>query len=137
MSTQIRKVDYFYTSIKDEPGEAYKVLSILEQSGINLLAITAVPTGPDKTQLTIFPEENNMLTSEAKKIGMKLEGPHHAFLIQGDDELGALATIHEKLYKSNVNIYASMGITDGKGGYGYLLYIRPDQYDTASKALNI
>ena len=137
MATNIRKVDYFYTTIKDQPGEAYKVLSSLEKLGINLLAITAVPTGPDNTQLTIIPEENIMLTSEAKKAGMKLDGPHHAILVQGDDELGALANIHMKLFKANVNVYASTGIADGKGNYGYLLYIRSDQFDLAAQALGV
>ena len=137
MAYKIRRVDYFYTTVKDRPGEAYRLLSDLEKLNINLLAITAIPTGPDNTQLTIFPEDSLMLTSEAKKVGMKLDGPHRAILVQGDDELGALAEIHMKLYKANVNIYASNGIADGKGGYAYLLYIRPDQYDIATQALDI
>jgi hypothetical protein len=137
MTTKIRRVDYFYATIKDQPGEAYKVLSHLEQLGINLLAITAVPTGPDNTQLTIFPEESIMLTTEAKKVGLKLDGPYRAFLIQGDDELGALSVIHMKLFKANVNVYASSGITDGKGGYSYILYVRPNQYELAAESLGI
>ncbi len=137
MESKIRRVDYFYATIKDQPGEAYKVLSHLEQLGINLMAITAVPTGPDNTQLTIFPEDSLMLTSEAKKVGLKLDGPFRAFLVQGDDELGALSVIHMKLYKANVNVYASSGITDGKGGYSYILYVRPKHYEMAADALGI
>ena len=137
MASKIRRVDYFYTTIRDQPGEAYKVLSNLEQLGINLLAITAVPTGPDYTQLTIFPEDSLMLTSEAKKAGMKLEGPHRAIMVQGDDQLGALAVVHMKLFKANVNVYASSGITDNKGGYSYILYVRPDHFELAAEALGI
>jgi len=137
MATKVRRVDYFYTTVQDQPGEAYKLLSDLEKLGINLLAITAVPTGPNQTQLTIFPEESLMLTTEAKKVGMKLDGPHRAILVQGDDELGAIANIHMKLYAAKINIYASSGITNGKGGYGYLLYIRPNKFDMAAKALGI
>ena len=137
MATKVRRVDYFYTTVQDQPGEAYKLLSDLEKLGINLLAITAVPTGPNHTQLTIFPEESLMLTTEAKKVGMKLDGPHRAILVQGDDELGAIANIHMKLYAAKINIYASSGITNGKGGYGYLLYIRPNKFDMAAKALGI
>ena len=43
MAFKIRRVDYFYTTVKDEPGEAYKVLSLLASLGINLVAVTAVP----------------------------------------------------------------------------------------------
>jgi prephenate dehydratase len=49
MAFNIRRVDYFYTTVKDEPGEAYKVLSMLANLGINLLAVTAVPFGPMNT----------------------------------------------------------------------------------------
>ena len=137
MANKIRRVDYFYTSIRDLPGEAYKVLSSLEQLGVNLLAFMAAPTGPDYTQLTLFPEDSLILANQAQKAGMKLDGPHRAILVQGDDQLGALADVHSKLYKASVNIYASNGVTDGKGSYGYIIYIRPDQYDMAVKALAI
>jgi hypothetical protein len=68
---------------------------------------------------------------------MKLEGPHQAFLVQGDDKLGALTGIHEVLYRADVNVYASSGVTDGKGTFGYLIYVRPDSYARAAEALGV
>ena len=137
MSFKIQKVDYFYTTVEDQPGEAYKLLSILERSGINLLAFTAVPVGPERTQLTLFPENTNKLVEESRKAKISLDGPHHALLVQGDDELGALADIHQKLFEVDVNVYASSGVTDGRGSFGYLLYIKPEAYDRAVKAINV
>ena len=137
MAFQIRRVDYFYTTVKDEPGEAYKVLSALATLGIKLLAVTAVPFGPMNTQLTIFPEDSAQLRNEAQKSGLKLEGPQAALLVQGDDKLGAIAEVHSKLYTANVNIYASSGVSDGKGHYGYIIYVRPDDYENAVAALNV
>ena len=137
MTSKIRKVDYFYTSIRDQPGEAYKLLSNLENLGVNLLAFTAVPTGPDLTQLTLFPEDSLMLTNQAQKSGMKLDGPYGAILVQGDDKLGAVAGVHMKLYQAKINIYASTGVTDGVGSYGYIVYVRPDQYEQAVKVLEL
>ncbi len=29
MATQIKKVDYFYCNVQDQPGEAYKLLNLL------------------------------------------------------------------------------------------------------------
>jgi hypothetical protein len=58
-----------------------------------------------------------------------------ALLVQGDDELGALAGIHERLYEADVSVYASNGVTDGKGSYGYVLYVRPEECDRALKVL--
>lgn len=137
MAFNIRRVDYFYTTVKDQPGEAYRLLSQLADMGVNLLALTAVPIGPLHTQLTIFPEDTQMMVAAAKKAGLPLDGPNPALLVQGDDKLGALADIHEKLYEEDVNVYASSGVTDGRSSYGYVLYVRPDKYETAAKALGV
>ncbi|NIQ59936.1 MAG: hypothetical protein GWN71_43370, partial [Gammaproteobacteria bacterium] len=118
------------------PGEAYRLLSRLADLGVNLLAFTAVPVGPEHTQLTLFPEDPAQLTDEAEKARIELDGPHAAILVQGDDdELGALADIHEKLYDAEVNVYASSGVTDGRGAFGYVVYVRSEDYETAAEAL--
>ncbi len=137
MGFNIRRVEYFYSTVKDEPGEGYKLLSMLAELGINLLAFTAVPVGPMRTQLTIFPEDAAQMSDKAKKAAIPLDGPHPALLVQGDDRLGAFADIHVKLYKAKVNVYASSGVTDGRGSYGYILYVRPEEFDQAARALGI
>ncbi len=136
MAYRIRRVEYFHATVVDEPGEAYKVLSALAGLGVNLVAFTAVPVGPDRTQLTVFPEDPGKLKSEAQKAGMALDGPHRALLVQGDDELGALASVHEKIYRSNVNV-SSSAIADGAGKYGHLIYVRPEDFERAAQALEI
>ena len=137
MSTMIRRVNYFHTTVRDEPGEAYRLLADLAGQGVNLLAFTAVPVGPTLTQLTIFPEESGRLEHHAKYARLHLEGPYNALLVQGDDHLGVLASLHEQLFEAGVNVYASSAVTDGKGDFGYLLYIRPEQFETAARALDI
>lgn len=137
MAFKIRKVDYFYCSVVDQPGEAYKLLTQLEQGGINLLAFTAIPVGPNRTQLTLFPEISGKLVNEAKNAGFNLDGPHPALLVQGDDELGALTDIHQILFEANINVYASNGVTDSNGSFGYLLYVRPEDYERAATALKV
>ncbi len=137
MAMSIRRAEYFYTTVRDEPGEAYKLLSRLAELRIDLLAFTAIPVGPMHTQLTLFPEDALRLRSEAEKTGLVLDGPHPAFLVQDDDELGALAGIHVKLYEARINVYASTGVTDGRGCFGYVLYIRPEDYESAVTALGV
>ena len=137
MPDVIRRVDYFNTTIRDRPGEAYKLLSQLAEMGLNLVAFTAVPVGPSTTQLTLFPEDTGKLSSAAQRAGMTLDGPHPAFLVQGDDELGALAQIHQQLASADVNVYASSGVTDGRGTFGYLIYVRPEDHDRAAAALGV
>lgn len=137
MSTTIRRADYFYATATDQPGEAYKLLSTLADLGISLLAFTAVPIGPNKTQLALFPADPLKMQDAATKAGLALDGPHRALLVQGDDELGALAGVHARLYEAGVNVYASSGVADGKGSYGYVVYVRPDEYERAASALAI
>jgi hypothetical protein len=137
MAVRIRSVEYFYTTVRDRPGEAYKLLEQLAELGLGLLAFTAVPVGPLHTQLTLFPEDSGKMAAMAQRAGMKLDGPYSAFLVQGDEELGALAGIHQELYRADVNVYASSGVTDGKGSFGYVMYVKPEDFDRACRALEV
>ena len=137
MAFTIRRVEYYYANVRDELGAAYRVLAQLAELGVNLLAFTAVPSGPALAQFALFPEDPGRLLAESKAANLPLDGPYHAFLIQGDDELGALAGVHERLVDAGVDIYASSGVTDGRGSYGYVVYVREDQFEMAAGALDI
>jgi hypothetical protein len=132
----VSRVEYYYANISDELGAAYRVLTQLAGRGVNLLAFTAVPSGPMRAQFALFPEDPNELVAEARAAQLPLEGPHHALLVQGDDELGALARVHERLLEAGVDIYASAGVTDGRGAFGYVVYVREDQIGQAADALD-
>ena len=137
MAIAVRRVEYYYASVRDELGAAYRILSILAERGVSLLAFTAVPAGPTLAQLALFPEDAGRLMAEASSANLQLDGPHHALLVQGDDELGALADIHARLFEAGVDIYASSGVTDGRGSFGYVVYVREDQIEKASAALGL
>jgi hypothetical protein len=137
MAFRIRRVEYFTTTVRDEPGEAYRLLAQFEDLGLNLVAFTAVPVGPMRAQLTIFPEDPSKMADAARKAGLVLDGPHPAFLVQGDDELGALARVHEKIAGADVGVYASSGVADGRGSFGYVIYVRPDDFERAAAALAV
>jgi hypothetical protein len=34
-------------------------------------------------------------------------------------------------------VYASTGVTDGRGAFGYVVYVREDQFEKAAEALGI
>jgi hypothetical protein len=136
-SHKIRRVDYFYVSVKDEPGQSLHILQQMADLGVNMLAFAAVPAGAHTTMLTLFPEDSAQLQTVAKRAGMNLIGPHGAFLVQGSDELGALIGVHKLLYDANVNIYSSTAVTDGHCCYGYLIYVRPERYEDAARALGV
>ena len=137
MSTRVRAVEYFHVTIKTRPGEAYRLLSQLAAADVNLLAFNAIPVGPEVTQLVLFPDTTEGLTAFAEKAALVLTGPQRAFLVQGDDRLGTFADIHRKLFDAQVNVYASTGITDGKGDYGCVLDLRAGHFKHAARALGL
>jgi hypothetical protein len=133
---EIRRVEYYYTTVEDRPGEALRFLTTLGDLGINMLAFTAIPVGIMQTQLTIFPADPAMLKDQGRKAGFQLDGPHHALLVQGQDVPGALVGIHEKLYRAGINVYASTGVGSGDE-YGYILYVRPEDFEAAATAVGV
>jgi len=132
----IRKINYFYTSVRDESGEGFRFLSRLAARNVDLMALTAVPTGPDKAQLTLFPTNTESLIEAARQEKITLDGPYSAILVQGADHIGAFADVLSKLAAININVFSAHGMTDGRGGFGYIVYLRPSDIDRALKALD-
>ncbi len=137
MGATIYSVDYFYTTVEDTPGMGCKFLETLVHEDVNLLAFNAFPVGRDRTQLVIYPLNSLWLADQARHEGLRLIGPHHAFMIHGDDELGSLVSIHKKLCDSDINISSSNGVADGRGGYRYIMHVHPDDYERAMEILDV
>jgi len=97
MPLSIRRAEYYRTTMADRPGEAYQLLAKLAGAGVNLLVFNAIPLDSEHTELVVFPDDLEKFTQVADDAGIVLRGPEHAFLIQGDDHLGALADIHVRL----------------------------------------
>ena len=137
MACSISRVEYFHTTIKDRPGEAYKFLSQLALLRINLLAFTAIPGSKTDTRVTVYPENPKIMKNEAARAGLYLEGPHPALLVQCDDRLGALADIHLRIYDADVNVESASGVTDGRGAFGYVIHVKKEDFEKAAEALGI
>ena len=135
MSLKVRNLEYFYVRIQDASKKAYELLAQLASQEVNLLAFSAVPYGPNHVELTVFPDKPEAFAHAAKNLGWAVTGPQHACLVQGDDHLGALAEIHQVLVGAGVNIYASSGVTDGGGHFGYVIYFKEEDHQMAAKAL--
>ena len=137
MPCNISKVEYFRTTIQNQPGEAYKFLSQLALLKINLLAFSATPVTPTETQLTFFPENPKFMKNEASLAGMYMKGPSPALLVQCDDRLGALADIHLAIYEAGVNVKSSGVVTDGRGAFGYVIHVDSKDFDKAAATLGL
>ena len=80
MDDQVRIVDCYYVTVSDRPGEGSRLLEYLSESGLNLTAFTAVPTGRDATQICLVTEYPEVLKKAAASAGAELAGPKKGFL---------------------------------------------------------
>ena len=133
MKARIRSVPYYYARVEGDPDAAYDWLEELASAEVDLLAFSAVPYGPNHVELTMFPVDPKALERSSLAHGTDLTGPFHALLVQGDDHLGALSEIHHELRDAGVKVYASSGVTDGQGRFGYIVYVREQDYKAAAK----
>lgn len=137
MATKVSSVEYYYALVHDRPGQAAELLKLLHEGGVDLLAFSILPTGPTHTQLMIFPESPNQLLATTKRVNLPLTGPQYALLVQGDDELATLVEIHEKLADAEINVYAANGVIDSHGHFGYVLYVRPEDFRKAATVAGV
>jgi hypothetical protein len=121
MADTIRVVDYFYVKARNKAGEAARLLHALEEAGVNLLAFSGFPQGRS-AQLDFIPEDAAAFTQAAKKARWKVVGPKRGFLAQGDDRVGAIADLLERLAVAKINVTAIDAVSAG-GRYGAILWV--------------
>jgi hypothetical protein len=134
MAETIRKVDYFHVMLPDKPGEGLKVLSSLAGAGVNLLALTAFPSG-GRAQLDLVPDDPAKLEQAAKKLALDLSPRKSVFLLQGADRVGALTDTLQKLASANISVTAANAVTTGDGRYGAIFWVAPESVSSAAKAI--
>jgi hypothetical protein len=134
MADTVRGVDYYYVTVPDTPGEGQRILSALKERGVNLLAFLGFPSG-GQSQIDLVPEDPQALRDAAAQAGVTLSEAKRAFLIQGDDRVGAVADTLGKLADANVNVTAAAAAGAGSGRYGMILWVSEADYDRAASAL--
>ena len=134
MPDTIQRVDYFYTMVPDKPGEAARMLATLRDAGVNLLVFSGFPEGR-RGQLDFVPADAAAFRQAAKQAGWKLTGPKRAFLLQGDDRVGAVAEMLGKLAAARINVTAVDALCAGAGRYGAILWVKPRDVARAAKVL--
>jgi hypothetical protein len=135
MADTTRSVDYYYVTVPDAPGEGQRILAALRDSGVNLLAYLGFPVEGGRSQLDLVPEDAGSLEGVAERLGLTLSEAKRAFLIQGDDRVGAVADVVGKLAEANINVTAAAATAAGSGRYGMTLWVAPADYERAAEAL--
>jgi hypothetical protein len=133
MPDTIRTVDYFYLMVPDKPGEGARILDVLKEAGVNLLAFSGFPAGR-RAQLDFFPSDSAAFKQVAKKAKWKVVGPKRGFLVQGDDRVGAGAALLERLGAAKINVTAIDAVSVN-GRYGAIFWVAPKDVKKATTLL--
>jgi len=134
MADRIRKADYFSMQVSNRVGEAMRLLKGLRDNGVNLLAFTGFPNGR-KAQVDLIPENTAALRRAATKMKLSLGKKKTVFLLQGDDRVGALANMLEKLAAARISMTAMDAACAGKGRYGAMFWVKPKDVARAARAI--
>jgi hypothetical protein len=136
MADTARRVEYYYVTVPDTPGEGQRILSALRDGGVNLLAYLGFPVGGGQSQIDLVPEDPESLREAAERAGITLSEAKRAFLIQGDDRVGAVADTTAKLAEANINVTAAAATGAGSGRYGMILWVAPTDHERAAAELD-
>lgn len=133
MAETIRQFEYFYMLVPHKAGEAVRALNALKDAGVNLIAFSGFPEGR-RAQLDFIPADATAFKSVAKANKWKIVGPKRGFLIQGDDRVGAVADIVDKLADAKINVIAIDAVC-ADGRYGALCWVAPRDLKKAGQVL--
>ena len=137
MAILIKRIEYYYCTVEDKHGKGYWLLEHLRQKNVNLVAFTAFPTGGGRSQLDFIPDDAEKLKVAAAEAGVSLVGPKQAFLVQGEDDVGAIVDLHQRLSSAGINAHAANGVSAGSSRFGYVLWVKPQDYERAAQSLGV
>jgi len=134
MADTVQRVQYFYIEAPDKPGEGAKLLTMLKEAGVSLLAFSGFPKGR-RAQIDFIPADPAAFRVAARKAKLKLVGPKTGFLVQGEDRRGAVAELMAKLADAKINVTAIDAVAAGAGRYGAILWVKSGDVTKAAKIL--
>src|SRR5258706_2677557 len=115
MKDQTLRVEYYAVTTEDKPGVGADIGKKLAKENVNLLALQAFPSGPGKIQVDFVPENPELFTKTARKLGLPIGAPKAVFLAQGSDRAGALGELLDRLGSKSTKLHGTCGA--GCGGH--------------------
>ena len=129
----VKKVTQFKVQMEDRPGQLAEIARGAANEGINFLAMTGYPREKGRAEIIGVPEDADKAKRLAANAGISVETAE-ALLITGDDKLGAVAVIAEKVAALGVNIKACDAMAV-EGKFALWLYVAPADLDKVAEAL--
>jgi hypothetical protein len=130
----VRKASYFSMKVPQRPGSGAQLLAALKAAKVNLLAFTGFPEGGG-AQLDFVPQDNAKFLKAARAAKLRISARKTAFLLQGEDRVGALSNAMGRLAKAKINVVSIQAVTAGKRRFGAILWVKPKDVAKAARTL--
>jgi hypothetical protein len=121
--------------VPQRPGSGAQLLAALKAAKVNLLAFTGFPEGGG-AQVDCVPQDNAKFVKAARQARLRISSRKTAFLVQGDDRVGALTSVMGRLAKAKLNVVSVQAVTAGKRRFGAILWVKPRDVAKASRVLH-
>ena len=130
----VRKASYYSMKVPQRPGSGAQLLAAMKAAKVNLLAFTGFPEGGG-AQVDFVPQDSTKFLKAARQAKLRISPRKTAFLVQGDDRVGALTGVLGRLAAAKINLVSLQAVTAGKRRYGAILWVKRKDVAKAARAL--
>ena len=134
MAATVSRVTALRVTLGDRAGALADVLAAARNAGIDLQSVAGYVCGSEGVILAV---PTNLHKARPAALGAPWAvGEQDVFLVEGDDQRGALCGVTEKLAAAGIGIQASYAVAVG-GKFGAVIAVAPEDVDKAAKALGV
>jgi hypothetical protein len=136
MGDEIRRVGHYTIDLENTPGAGARVLGLLRDGDVNLIAVWGYVTAGGKARLELVPDDAAGFDAAAKAGGLAVSEPTTAFYVIGEDRRGASFELFDRLAHAGVSVVAAQAVADGRGRFGAVIFVDPADLQKAATALD-
>jgi len=132
---EIKTAKYFSVTAFDRPGEAAQFMRTLREENVDLAGMWGFSIGRGQAQFIAVPKKPDHFREAAKKANLNvIEGT--CFHIVGEDKVGSLTGLLDRVASKGINLHAVDAITlDGRFGC-YLWSDKEEDIDAIASLLH-
>ena len=131
----VKRVKSFVIDVENKPGVLAQYLKGLREGGVNLKGLWGFATMAGNAKIHCIPEDEGKFRQACKKMG-KEPRERISFSVSGEDRVGALCELLDKVAAANISFNALDAISSGNSFGAYIWGDRTNS-DALGKALGV